>query len=280
MPREAGYAVGSSMLRPRYCSSVNVERSEAPTTKRDPAVVDRRQTLLAGVSESSLPPRTMTIAGIEGRIRARILSTDMRGDATRLVQIPPGWGTGLVGSFTAGVEIFVVQGVMTVGRAQVGVLDYVAIPPNRAVSRVRTSSMTLALLMTSGPIRFEVNAGSGPAQIEVARGSKLAWQPEDGRPGRYVRSLGVGPRGPVWIGGAKDWVAGPEHAHSHDHAEEMFVLDGSLSVSEQDGAEVEIFDYEKGGYCFRPGGRAHGGAGSRCDGTSLAFHRRFSESSL
>ena len=222
----------------------------------------------------------MTIAGIEGSIRARILSTDMRGDATRLVQIPSGWGTGLVGSFTAGVELLVVRGAMTVGREEVGVLDYVSIPSNRSLQGVRASSVTLALLMTSGPVRFEINAGRGPARVEVVRGSQISWQPEEDRPGRYLRPLGVGPRGRAWIGGAKNWIADADQAHSHEDAEEMFVLEGSLSLTEHGEEAVEIFDYEAGGYCFRPAGAVHGGEGSRCEGTSLAFHRRFSRSSF
>ncbi len=251
-----------------------MKRSEVPATSSDPALVDRRHNLLAGVSESSLPSRSMTIAGIEGGIRARILSTDMRGDATRLVQMPPGWGTGLVGAFTSDVEIFVIRGEMTVGRQELGVLDYVSIPQNRALTGVRAMSTTLALLMTSGSVRFEINVGRGPAQIEVARGLQLAWQPEEDRPGRYVRSLGDGARGPVWIGGSTEWHAVDEDAHCHQESEEMFVLEGGLSVSESDGVNVETFDYEAGDYCFRPGGRVHGGAGSRCDGNALVFHRR------
>ena len=82
---------------------------------------------MIGVAENDLPSRTMTIAGLEGRMETRILSKDLSGPATRLALIPEGWGTGVVGAFTATVELFVIRGELVVAGDRLGQYDYGAV---------------------------------------------------------------------------------------------------------------------------------------------------------
>lgn len=70
----------------------------------DPAVVDRRTTHFPGVDEAGLPVRAMSIAGLEGRLAARILSRTCRGRPSDSSRSRVTWGSGVAGGFSADVR--------------------------------------------------------------------------------------------------------------------------------------------------------------------------------
>ena len=241
----------------------------------DPAVIDRTIKPILGVAESSLPVRPMTIPGIEGSVPARILSTDLRGSSTRLVRLDHGWGTGLAGSFSADVEIFVIRGGLTVGGESIGDNEYVAIWQGGVVPGIRVDDAGTALLMTSGSIKYDTASGGGTADLLVGRPLSLDWEPVAGQPGRFVRPIGVGPAGAVWLGGAHEWHQGDGPWHKHPTDEECFVVDGEMIVTDAIGSDIVTSHAMPGTYFYRPKSAAHGGPGSECADTAITFHRAF-----
>ena len=249
----------------------------------DPALVDRRSRSLRAIQEGDLPSRTMTIAGCEGRIEARILSKDLSGPATRLALISEGWGSGVVGAFTADLELFVIRGELVVAGERIGRYDYAAIPAGGVVSGVRARSDTLALVMTSAPIRYDTSAGGMLSKPLVGMGTAAPWSGVPELPGRYVRPLADGLHGPVWLAGARDWANENGPWHLHEAAEEVFVLEGEFTVAERipvaerdgEGADFreEVFRCGPGTYTFRMAGRPHAGPGSASSDLAIAFHR-------
>ena len=249
---------------------------------RDPALVDRRIRSLRGVAEGDLPNRPMTIAGCEGRIEARILSKDLSGPATRLALIPEGWGSGVVGAFTADLEMFVIRGQLEVAGERIGQYDYIAVRAGEVISGLRSHDTTVALLMTSAPIRYDTSAGGLLTRPLVGRSADASWVPVDELPGRFTRPLADGPHGKVWLSGARDWENQDNGWHLHHSNEEVFVLEGEFTVTERLGAGPDDPDsnqieetnrYGPGTYIFRLAGRPHGGPGSSSSNLAIAFHR-------
>ena len=241
----------------------------------DPALVDRTVIHLAGISDASLPIRSMTIPGIDGSLEARILSTDLRGSSTRLVRLRAGWGSEARGAFGAEVEIFVIQGALEAGPHALEAGDYVHLPKGRTIPRLRTTADGAALLMTSAPVRYDTSFQGQPAELAPGRASEQDWIPVPEMPGRHVKPLGRGPVGDVWLGGAREWDHGDGGWHRHPHHEECFVIDGETVLRERSTTADEMIAAEAGAYFFRPAGTLHCGPGSRCDDTMLAFHRAF-----
>ncbi len=239
----------------------------------DPALVDRTVTHVVNLDDADLPTRTMTISGFEGSLEARILSTDLRGAATRLVRLQAGWGTRSLGAFSADVEIFVISGAVTVGIHRLQTCDYVAIPKGRLISRVRVVSEGLALLMTSAPVQYEIGATGTMARLQPGLTSRRDWEPLPDFPGRHIKHLGPGPTGDVWIGWIEDWQHSDSCWPSHPYAEECFVVAGNLTLQETPGGSPLLAG--PGSYFFRPPDTPHSGPGSHCDGTALLFHRAF-----
>lgn len=242
----------------------------------DPAVVDRRTTSLIAVQDRSLPTRTMTIAGTDGRIEARILSKDQSGPASRLVRMPAGWGTGMAGSFDARLEVFVVSGALTLGADTLGEYDYALVERGRMLGGVRAESDTVALLMTDAPVRYDLTGGGSLTAATVGRSADVPWSAVAELPGRFSRILFSSPDRHIWLSGARQWShAGPWHRHGA--AEEMFVLDGALHLVEAGGATVE---HGPGSYSYRLAGELHAGPGSRSSEMAIAFHRLLGPASL
>ncbi len=252
-------------------------------TVTDPAVVDRRHRSLLAVREAEVPSRMMTISGCEGRIEARTLSKDMSGPATRLVMLSRGWGSGVVGAFTADVELFVIRGDLMVAGERVGQYDYAAVRSGEVIPGIRALSPTLALLMTSAPVRYDSSAGGMLSQPLIGWASGSPWMPVSELPGRFIRPLADGPHGQVWLAGARSWTNEDGPWHSHAGAEEVFVLDGEFTMAERlpghdpdhlDGPAVEQIHYwEAGTYTYRLPGQLHAGPGSGSSELALAFHR-------
>ena len=249
----------------------------------DPALVDRRRQSLRAIREGDLPSRAMTIAGCEGRVEARILSKDLSGPATRLALIPEGWGSGVVGAFTADLELFVIRGELVVAGERIGQYDYAAVRAGRVIGGLRARSDTVALVMTSAPIRYDTSAGGMLSSPLVGLSTAAPWAAVPELPGRFVRPLVDGPHGPVWLSGARDWTNEDGPWHVHGAAEEVFVLEGEFTVTERlPGVEMEGEDAHHreetyrcgaGTYTFRLPGRPHGGPGSSSSDLAIAFHR-------
>ncbi len=243
----------------------------------DPALVDRTITHLAGVDDASLPVRPMTIPGITGSLEARILSTDMRGSSTRLVRLRSGWGSETPGGLTAAVELFVFKGTLQVGDCALKTGDYLHIPQNRVVGGLRATDTGAALLMSSGPVRYDQFFAGQPADLKPGRASDQDWVPVPEMPGRFMKRLGRGAVGDVWLGGAHQWDHGDGEWHSHPHHEECFVIDGEITLRERQDDSDEPLTAGPGTYFFRPAAVPHCGPGSRCDDTALTFHRVFGD---
>ncbi|MCY4371685.1 MAG: hypothetical protein OXF41_20230 [bacterium] len=248
----------------------------------DPALVDRRRRSLRAVAEGDLPSRTMTIAGCEGRIEARILSKDLSGPATRLARIQAGWGSAVVGAFTADLELFVIRGSLVVAGERIGQYDYAAVEAGQVIGGIRAQSSTLALMMTSAPVRYDTSVGGLLSEPLIGLATGAPWEAVPELPGRFVRTLADGPNGGVWLAGAREWSNDDGPWHVHDSAEESFVLEGEFVVTERlgryAGSELEAGKEETyrlgpGTYTFRLGGRAHAGPGSSSSELAIALHR-------
>lgn len=247
----------------------------------DPALVDRRSQSLRAIEEGDLPSRTMTIAGCEGRIEARILSKDLSGPATRLALIPEGWGSGVVGAFTADLELFVIRGRMSVAGERIGQYDYAAVRAGEVISGLRARSDSLALVMTSAPIRYDTSAGGMLSKPLVGLSAAVPWSPVSELPGRFSRPLADGPSGPVWLSGAREWSNEDGSWHVHEAAEEVFILEGEFTVAERrpvpgregDDHRDEVHQCGPGTYTFRLPARPHAGPGSASSDLAIAFHR-------
>ncbi len=249
----------------------------------DPALTDRRHRSLRGIAEGDVPNRIMTIAGCEGRLDVRILSKDLSGPATRLARMPPGWGSGVVGAFSADLELFVIHGAVLVAGEEVGPYDYVAVKAGAVIGGIRAMEQTLALLMTSAPIRYDTSAGGLLSKPLVGRCAAVPWRPVSELPGRYVRLLAQGPGGTAWLAGAREWRNEDGAWHVHESPEEVFVLEGEFVVTERSGSRASGPEAEEGSertyrcgpgtYTFRLPGRAHAGPGSSSSDLAIAFHR-------
>ncbi len=249
----------------------------------DPALIDRRRQSLRAIAEGDLPNRTMTIAGCEGRIEARLLSKDLSGPATRLARMHAGWGSGVVGAFTADLELFVIRGELAVAGERIGQYDYAAVRAGQVISGVRARVPTLALVMTSAPIRYDTSAGGMLSQPLVGLATGAPWAAVPELPGRFVRPLATGPSGDIWLSGARDWSNEDGPWHVHESAEESLVLEGEFTVSErldlpgeahEDGTHgEEAYRCRPGTYTFRLPGRPHSGPGSSSSDLAIAFQR-------
>lgn len=254
----------------------------------DPALVDRRHHSLRAVREGDLPSRTMTIAGCEGRVEARILSKDLSGPATRLALIPEGWGSGVVGAFTADLELFLIRGRLSVAGVRIGQYDYAAVRAGEVISGLRALSDTVAMVMTSAPIRYDTSAGGMLSQPLVGPSTAVPWTGVPELPGRFCKPLADGPNGPVWLSGARDWNNEDGPWHVHGAAEEVFVLEGEFTVAEQSQAPEGDGDDDReetlrcgpGTYTFRLAGRPHAGPGSTSSDLAIAFHRMLGRRSV
>ena len=238
----------------------------------DPAVIDRRQVAMVSVQEGDLPIRSMSIAGIDGRADAKILSKDQSGPATRMVRLPAGWGTGTAGAFTGDVELFLVEGELAYGGETLGGYDYVAFRAGAMLGGLRAKTDVLGLLMTSEPIRYDTAAGGMLAEAQVVRSAGLPWEALDGLPGRLRRHLSAGLHGEIQIGGATNWVHEGSW-HRHDGAEEMFVLEGTIEMTEWVDGEETRRVYPPGAYVHRGPSLWHAGPGSISTEVAITFHR-------
>jgi len=238
----------------------------------DPAIVDRRTTHLPGIAEADLPVRTMSIAGLEGKLAARILSKDMTGPATRIVRFQGDWGSRTAGAFTADVSLLVVSGRVRIGEEILDQHDFAYVPQRCEVPGIRAEDGTLALLLTGGPVSYDTTSGGISGAVEVVHSGDIPWETQRHQSGRLVKRLSSTGRGDSWLNGWIEWsgAGGPWHRHPVD--EEVFVLDGSITLSELGDQGPEAYTYLPGGYVWRPADILHAGPGSSVTDMAITFH--------
>lgn len=238
----------------------------------DPALTDRTIRPIVGIRHAEQADRPMTIPGIERSAHARILSTTLRGAATRIVHLESGWGSRLAGAFTAAVELFVLKGDLSVGSVELTDYDYVLIPGGGVIGGFRTESGAFALLMTSGPVRYDTSSGGASADVVLGRPSETEWEKE--RPGAeiFARPVATTAFGQVWLGSTL-LSQDSEIWHRHPHDEETFVLEGAFSCIDRPDGESVTSTASPGSYFYRPAGTPHTAPAALGQETVLTFHR-------
>lgn len=238
----------------------------------DPAVVDRRTTHLPGIDEAELPVRAMSIAGLEGKLAARILSKDMSGPATRIVTFQGNWGSGAAGAFTADVSLLVVKGQVRIGAELLGQYDFAHMPRRCVIPGIRAEDGTLGLLLTGAPVAYDTTSGGIAGAVEIVHAGDIPWEPQARQAGRFIKRLASSGHGDSWLSGSVEWSEDEALWHRHPVGEEAFVLEGSMTISELGDRGPEIYTYVPGGYLWRPAGILHAGPGSSVTDTAVAFH--------
>lgn len=238
----------------------------------DPALIDRTRQPILGITYDEQPVRRMTISGIEQSLPAKILSTNMRGAATRIVVAGPGWGTTLVGSFTADVEVFVLKGDLRVGSELLTDYEYAAIPARGVVGGLRTENGVIALLMTSGSIRYDTSTGGAPARLVIGRPGEEGWQRDIQGTDHYSLPVASTQLGAVWIGSTRQDPESPIW-HTHPNAEETFVMEGHPSYKDLVDGEPQATVASPGFYFYRPAGSPHAAPTPTTDESVLTFNR-------
>ncbi len=202
----------------------------------------------------------MTIHGLEGRPATWILSRDGSGPSTRLMEVPPGWGTSEAGAFTGDVEVFVLSGQV---EADGHILGAHSLWGARAGTRVRglgSAEGSSMLLFSGAPLRFM--PGEGDEQTDrpapVVAGEREWTQMPGAPPNSRQRDLAPSLRGGrFWQTAAVDlhldwWYVDEEPA-------EVFVLEGVWQQASRRRDGLEVVELRKDGYFHRPAGVWHGG---------------------
>lgn len=267
------------MAEPAYVPVLTQESSPLVSPHRigkealDPAILDRRTTHLPGLDETGLPIRTMSIAGLEGKLSARILSKDMSGPATRVVRFEGGWGTGAAGVFTADVSLLVLKGHVRIGGETLGRHDFARMPRRGLVPGIRAEDGTLALLLTGAPVAYDTTSGGIASAVEIVREGDIPWERQPRQSRRLIKPLDATGSGEFWLGASVEWSSGDDDPwHRHPVAEEVFVLEGAITISELGADGPESYMYKPGGYVWRPAGILHCGPGSAAAETAITFH--------
>jgi hypothetical protein len=239
----------------------------------DPAVTDRTCNPILGVTDRDLPVRSMTVSGIENNIKAKILSTDLRGAATRIVVFPPGWGSRLTGSFTGDVGVFVLQGDLRVGSVALRDYEYVSIPSGGVIGRFTTENGVIALLMTSKPIRYDTSRGGAPADLVVGRPSETSWSRHAENSDLFIRPVCTSKMSTIWLGSVMAPVHDVTVWTESDVDEETFVLEGRIEYMDEVDEKIVVTKATAGSYFYRPAGTRHTAPMRIGEETVMTFHR-------
>lgn len=246
-------------------------RADNANCLMDPALTDRTTRPILGIRHLDQPNRPMTIPGIERPVQAKILSSSLRGTGTRVVRFEAGWGSRLAGAFTAAVEVFILKGDLVVGSVQLGDYEYARIPKSGVVGGFRSERGAIALLMTSGPVRYDTSTGGAAASLIVGRPSETRWESEWDNTAVFVRPLAAGDSSQAWLGSTQ--LEGNELWHTHPHDEETFVLEGDLEYADRVDDGTVLTTASPGSYFYRPAGTEHTSPAVRGDETVLTFNR-------
>ena len=202
----------------------------------------------------------MTVHGLAGRPATWILSRDGSGPSTRLLEVPPGWGTSLRGGFTADVELFVISGQVEADGHLLGAHTLWGARARTSVNGLGSTGGATLLLFTGAPLRFMPGEGTEDARRPepVAAGEREWARMPGAPPNSRQRELGPSLRGGVfWQTAAIDlnldcWYVDEEPA-------EVFVLEGVWQQAFRGRRRLEVGEFPKDGYFYRPAGVWHGG---------------------
>lgn len=226
----------------------------------DPGVADRRFQAITLPDPRRFPSRPMTIHGLAGRPAAWILSRDGSGPSTRLLEIPPGWGTSRQGSFTGDVELFVISGQVEADGHMLGAHTLWAARARTALTGLGSAEGATALLFSGAPLRFLAGEGEEDSRRPepVAAGDREWIQVTGAPPNSRGRELAPSLRGGVFRQTAAMDLR-LDRWYVDDEPTEAFVLEGVWRQAAQGRQGPEVVELPREGYFYRPPGVWHGG---------------------
>lgn len=196
------------------------------------------------------------IASLPG-VRAKPLAGDPRTRrSSNRVDLPPAWRGASGGAPGRSVEIFVLQGKLSLADIELGPGGYAFLPAGSIGFNMRTEDGARVLYFVN-----DVDPESVIRSPILIDSQLLAWQPT-GMPGMSTRELRRDPGN-----GAATWLLRIEAGavlpwESSSVAREGYLVDGDYGHSECVLGEAVSGQYLVGGYFFRPGDVVNGGPGS------------------
>ena len=203
----------------------------------------------------------MTIHGLDSRPATWILSRDGSGPSTRLLEVSLGWGTSRSGSFSSGdVEVFVLSGQVEADGHLLGADTLWGARAGTMVKGLGSTEGATLLLFSGAPLRFVADEGpEDPDRPEPVVAGEREWiQMPNAPPNSRQRDLAPALRGGrFWQTAAVDlyldrWYVDQDPA-------EVFVLDGIWRQASHRRDGMEVTEFPKDGYFYRPSGVWHGG---------------------
>lgn len=202
----------------------------------------------------------MTVHGLAGRPATWILSRDGSGPSTRLLEVPPGWGTSLLGSFTGDVELFVISGQVEADGHLLGAHTLWGARARTSVKGLGSGDGATLLLFSGAPLRFLPGEGEEDSRRPepVVAGEREWVQMTGAPPNSRQRELAPSLRGGVfWQTAAIDLNL--DRWYMDEEPTEVFVLEGVWQQAAHRRQGLEVVEFPKEGYFYRPPGVWHGG---------------------
>jgi len=206
-------------------------------------------------------------------VRAKRYAEDYAARTGRFrVDLPADWSGSSSGTPDGVLEIFVLEGELTVGDVKLIPGGYAYLP---------SGSLGFRLQSTTGARIIYLVSPEDPAAVIRAPiiddGVSSRWSPAG--PGKRVRMLREDPGS-----GARTWLLrlGPEAAQSWRRstiAREGYLVSGQTTVSECLDGRARSGTYERGGYFVRPGGTTWGGGDTAVPREAVWFLREMSAGS-
>jgi hypothetical protein len=231
-------------------------------------VWQRRHVELLPAEEAYVP---LLVEGHVPGIAIRVLSRDEAdGAITAVVRVPAGWRHG-AGALACAVDLFVLEGDLTIGDARLGRHWYSYRPagyPNGAVSSEGGATL---LAMTYGPFALTDRPTASSDAIEALDVEAMPWgQPMTDKVdiGLFSKTLRRDP-----VTGERLFILrtnqalGDPRIEWHDVVEEIYGLVGTVVMDAPRGR----FPLGPGDYCYRPPKIPHGPF--QTSGESMALYR-------
>lgn len=216
----------------------------------------------------------MTVHGLAGRPATWILSRDGSGPSTRLLEVPPGWGTSVRGSFTGDVELFVISGQVEADGHLLGAHTLWGARAETTVQGLGSAGGATLLLFSGAPLRFLPGEGeedSGRPE-PVAAGERQWVLMPHAPPNSRQRELAPSLRGGAfWQTAAIDLNL--DRWYVDDEPTEVFVLEGVWRQAARGSQGLEVVEIPRDGYFFRPAGVWHGGVSTGTSAVALLLIR-------
>ena len=262
---------------------------------RIPQSRDRSTEFVGFVQPHTLHLRPLTFAGLPGAEFKQLSFDEKTGARTILAKLPPGW-TQPPGYHSADLEMFVVDGGISIGNKPMGRYAYAYYPAGYAHSFSTQEGATVLQFWSGAPdyvrsanSRSGMNAASavdglryndvptnGPSSLPKFRNEPIMKNSPvhvkllrlDGKsgqktwivttPGGYPVMSGEGEL-PLW-GSSRSWQEG-------------FLLAGDMTIAECLPQGQVAGTYTPNGYFFRPAGVAHGGLSQYSDTFAVWLYR-------